>query len=383
MPTINVVLWFDTEDFVTKVSEDALLFLLLMLEERNIKATFKIVGEKARKLKEHRRNDIISKLKTHEIGYHTDMHSAHPLVAEYLEPFSFREGAYEFEKREEKGFNDVVDITGKDIVCYGQPAYSWAPQPYAVLKKWGIELYVDAIDIVSSGGKPFRYCDIFDLSGIKGILRMELIKEGINDAKKSYDSLKQELLKEEGGIVSIYYHPTEFSSYDYWDLYNFTKGRNTLPMNYVNPPLRPLSETLYYIDMLGEFLDYIKREGHAEFIFVSQIKDSVESSKTKFDKNDIKDLVNNSEQPNFLLNKGNYYSAADIFSLMSDYIRKKDLIIDFLYGPENYVESDILKEVQVNSIKYALGIVFPKIYVLFLYLLIFIVSFTKRDTAPA
>src|SRR5262249_43478976 len=83
-PEINVILWFDTEDYLLPADDDAAKRLAEMLSERNIRATFKVVGEKARVLEKRGRSDVIKALKKHEIGFHANFHSAHPTPSEYL-----------------------------------------------------------------------------------------------------------------------------------------------------------------------------------------------------------------------------------------------------------------------------------------------------------
>src|SRR5712664_3177975 len=47
---VDLILWFDTEDYLLPADDDAAKRLAEMLTERGIRATFKIVGEKARTL---------------------------------------------------------------------------------------------------------------------------------------------------------------------------------------------------------------------------------------------------------------------------------------------------------------------------------------------
>src|SRR5882724_6907137 len=46
-PPIDVVLWFDTEDYLSPSDDDAAKRLADLLTARQIRATFKVVGEKA------------------------------------------------------------------------------------------------------------------------------------------------------------------------------------------------------------------------------------------------------------------------------------------------------------------------------------------------
>src|SRR5258708_28767776 len=81
---VSVILWFDTEDYLLPADDDATKRLCEMLTQRGIRATFKLVGEKARVLEKRGRTDVISALKNHDIGYHSNFHSVHPTVSEYL-----------------------------------------------------------------------------------------------------------------------------------------------------------------------------------------------------------------------------------------------------------------------------------------------------------
>ena len=83
-PPVLVLLWFDTEDYILPASDDAALRVAEILTARGVRATFKVVGEKARVLERRGRRDAIEALGKHAIAYHTDFHSVHPTVAEYL-----------------------------------------------------------------------------------------------------------------------------------------------------------------------------------------------------------------------------------------------------------------------------------------------------------
>lgn len=69
------MLWFDTEDYVEPAADDAAMRLALELEKMGVRATFKIVGEKARVLDQRGRTDVIRALARHDIGYHAENHS--------------------------------------------------------------------------------------------------------------------------------------------------------------------------------------------------------------------------------------------------------------------------------------------------------------------
>ena len=53
-PPVYVTLWFDTEDYILPRSDDAAKRVAEILTRLGIKATFKVVGEKARTLERRR-----------------------------------------------------------------------------------------------------------------------------------------------------------------------------------------------------------------------------------------------------------------------------------------------------------------------------------------
>src|SRR4029079_9981637 len=152
-PTVYVILWFDTEDYILPASDDAALKVADWLTKEGGKATFKVVGEKARTLEKRGRQDVIEALKKHEIGYHSNYHSVQPTPALYLSNLGWDEGVSEFIRREGPGRDDVERAFGQKPSCYGQPGSSWGPQSYGALRKWDM-VYLDAGRHVSLDGRP-------------------------------------------------------------------------------------------------------------------------------------------------------------------------------------------------------------------------------------
>src|SRR4030095_11108548 len=102
-PPVYVTFWLDTEDYILPQSDDAAKRVAEMLTRLGVKATFKLVGEKARTLEERKRYDVIEALKKHEIGYHSNTHSMQPTIAVYLQNAGWDDGSAEFLRREWRG----------------------------------------------------------------------------------------------------------------------------------------------------------------------------------------------------------------------------------------------------------------------------------------
>src|SRR3954469_16212006 len=178
---VNVILWFDTEDYLLPADDDAAKRLAELLTERHIRATFKVVGEKARVLEKRGRTDVIEALKKHDIGYHANFHSVHPTPSEYLAECDLLDGIAEFVRREAGGAADVRRIFGRQtLACYGQPGSSWAAQAIAALPRigvapGGVPCYVDDGSHVGLDGQPFWYAGavvVYDMGA--NVTRMDL-----------------------------------------------------------------------------------------------------------------------------------------------------------------------------------------------------------------
>src|ERR1700733_6043266 len=104
---VYVVLWFDTEDYIEPAADDAAMRIARDLTGQGVRATFKVVGEKARVLEQRGRWDVVRALALHDIGYHSNVHSIQPTPSLYLRDLGFIEGAAEFARREGPGVKDL------------------------------------------------------------------------------------------------------------------------------------------------------------------------------------------------------------------------------------------------------------------------------------
>src|SRR3954468_20326701 len=154
---VYVTLWFDTEDYILPQDDDMAKRLAELLTSPGVKATFKVVGEKARVLEARGRTDVIDALRHHDIGYHSNTHSQQPTPAVYLQPAGWDDGIEEFFRREAQGARDVERILGVPPICYGQPGSSWAPQAYPALRQMGMRMYLDEANHVGLADQPFYY----------------------------------------------------------------------------------------------------------------------------------------------------------------------------------------------------------------------------------
>ena len=278
-PEINVILWFDTEDYLLPADDDATKRLCELLTERGIRATFKVVGEKARVLERRGRRDVIAALQQHDIGYHTDYHSVHPTPTEYLAECGWLDGIAEFVRREGDGAADVRRIFGvATLSCYGQPGSSWAPQAIAALKQTGVAphgvpCYVDEGTHVGLDGQPFWYAGALNVYHMSpNYTRMELHEpQAVEPAKKNVSDIAERLRREGGGLISIYYHPCEWVHREFWDGVNFARGANPPREQWKPPPQRTAEETKAAFQRFAEYVDHIRAIAGVRWVTASDL----------------------------------------------------------------------------------------------------------------
>jgi hypothetical protein len=270
-PKVYVILWFDTEDYLLPASDDAALHVADFLTNEHIKATFKVVGEKARTLERRKRTDVIDALKKHEIGFHAQWHSVQPSPAMYLSNLGWDEGVAEFDRREGPGRDDVQRIFGVAPTCYGQPGSSWGPQSYGAMQKWGMKVYLDSGSHVGMDKKPNYYCGILSLYSLAYQPRTGLSNsKELQDAEDRFAAIRKDVLKEGSGLVSIYYHPCEFVHKEFWDGVNFRKGANPPREEWKLPQQKTAEETKTAYENFEGYIHFMKRFGDVQFITASE-----------------------------------------------------------------------------------------------------------------
>jgi len=332
-PRVNLILWFDTEDYLLPADDDACKQLAEMLTQRGIRATFKVVGEKARVLERRGRGDVIDALRKHVIGYHANFHSVHPTPSEYLADCGLLDGMAEFTRREGGGAQDVRRIFSvPTLACYGQPGSSWAPQAIAALKDigvapHGVPCYVDEGEHVGLEEKPFWYAgalNVYDMG--RNCTRMDLHDAADLEPGKSRVSAIAERLRREpgGGLISIFYHPCEWVHREFWDGVNFRRGANPPREQWRPPAQRTAQETADAFTRFGQYIDHIRSLRNLRFVTAADLPllypDAIHAEGVA--EKDLAEIASRLLSPSargldFLVLGRRAYSVADQFELLA------------------------------------------------------------------
>ncbi|MBN1362218.1 MAG: hypothetical protein JW993_16605 [Sedimentisphaerales bacterium] len=343
-PAVYVTFWFDTEDFILPQADDAAKRLAEMFAERNVQATFKIVGEKARVLEERARDDVILALAKNDIAYHSTYHSVHPTPSEYCRDLDWQEGVAEFTRREGVGLDILRRVFGVNASCYGQPGGSWTPQSYAALRAFDIPLYLDVTSHVNLNDRPFWYCGVLNILELGDcVIRTGWTGEEVKQACTRFDRAHEKLRREGGGIISIFYHPCEFVHRQFWDGVNFARGANPPRSEWKLPPLKSPPEQEQAFAAFETYLDHIVRHPATRLVTAREIPslypDRVYSH--PLTEADIQTIATAFQQSlTYVDLGGRVVSAAEGLLTLSASVAQSDatyrpneLTLEFAYGP--------------------------------------------------
>ncbi len=259
MGRVSTCFWFDVEDYITPESDDALKSLLDIFVQRGVTGTWKIVGEKYRVLKKRGRADIMDLLHRQDVGYHTDNHSRHPVISEYVTGLGWKAGAEEFDRRERPGLEELRREFGQ-VSCYGQPGGAWSPQAFHVLTRWGVPMYLDEGHHVGLEQQPFWFQNVFTAFNLQqNCVRADIWKAdkaaAFEAARTKFNAAVAGLEATGGGFISVYYHPCEFATTQFWDGVNFSRGNNPAPSEWRGSPLLDRAEAQARLDLFAVLLD--------------------------------------------------------------------------------------------------------------------------------
>jgi peptidoglycan/xylan/chitin deacetylase (PgdA/CDA1 family) len=323
VPPVYVALWFDTEDYILPEDDDAAKRLAEMLTRLDVRATFKIVGEKARVLERRGRTDVIAALRRHDIGYHSNTHSQQPTIAVYLQNAGWDEGRAEFTRREEQGVADVKRIFGTTPVAYGQPGSAWAPQVYPALRDMGIRVYLDEADHVGIDDQPFYYGGMLNIFKMRSnLVRMPLTGgASLEEGEAAFNKVHARLRARGGGTISIYYHPNEWVQTEFWDAVNFRGGANPPPSEWKKPGIRPSAETETAFADFERFVRFMKARDGVRLVTATELASlyADRASSRSFGKDDLLHLARSAQKEiTFETFDGYALSPADMFALLTE-----------------------------------------------------------------
>ena len=238
-----VTLLMDVEDLIAPEADDIARTCADILAEEGVRITMCIVGEKARLLARRGRADVIAALRQHDLGVHTDFHSVHPTIAEYLGDKGWEDGVAEALTRERPGIEAIRDVFGVEPSCWGGPGNTWGPQIGAAIRQLGVPAFVYAHTRVPQGG-VHRFTDILAYPGGRALSDGRYHDDAL--AAEDRARLCRELQTDrEAGVFwqEVFIgHPTRILHESFWDAANFADGANPPRDTWQPAPRKPQAD---------------------------------------------------------------------------------------------------------------------------------------------
>ena len=82
---------------------------------------------------------------------------------------------------------------------------------------------------------------------------------------EKFDRAAEELEARGGGVISTYFHPTEFVTTAFWDM-NFAKGANPERSEWKNPPRRTAEDSERCYRILVRYVEHAKTRASVRFV---------------------------------------------------------------------------------------------------------------------
>jgi peptidoglycan/xylan/chitin deacetylase (PgdA/CDA1 family) len=334
---VYIILWFDTEDYVLPQSDDSAKRIAEFLTSQGIRATFKVVGEKARTLERRHREDVIGALEKHAIGYHSNYHSWRVSPAEYEAALDWQDGVQEFIRREQPGIDDIRRIFGRMPTAYGQPGNSWCPEAQPALRKMGIHVYLDDGEQIGLDGRPFWYGGILNIFNMKyiGELRPNADWTNLPEVKANFKKAYTALSDSGGGLISIYFHPCEFIHKEFWDAVNFSHGAEPPRSEWKLPPVKTPEEQARTFSFFEQFVKYMKTFP-VQFVTASEAFQLYpdNAQRRAFSKQDLAEIAHKVQTAvSFQVYRDYALSASEILLLLNDYVDR-----EIKHQPDAFIE---------------------------------------------
>lgn len=243
--TVIVYLCFDIEDLVHPDSDDIAYDLATMLADDGVVGSMFVVGEKARLWERRGRQDVISAVGLHDVGLHTDRHSHHPTVSEYLADCGWAEGVAEAVRQEGPGVRDLTRLFGRYPTGWGTGGAGWGPQIPAAMRQLGVPGQVYAhVRAAGTGASWFAgelcYREYMPFPGYEdGYADDDAFDTGL---PRFLDQITQAQRAGFACYGLFVCHPTRLRYKEFWDILNFRHGQNTPPTDYRFAPRRSDNE---------------------------------------------------------------------------------------------------------------------------------------------
>jgi hypothetical protein len=189
-------------------------------------------------LRDRGRRDVLAALARHEVAYHSDLHSAHPTHAEYLDTMGWAEGVRAVLEGEAQGIGDLRALLGQQSSAYCKPGNSWGPQVSYAMTLLDVPVFCDA-PFELAPGQPLWYTGSL-------FIGYHLAFDSYFDVADRLPRMQADFRaavaqrERDGGLLVLYTHPCRLVTAAFSDTFRF--GKNSPRSQWRPAPLRPRTQ---------------------------------------------------------------------------------------------------------------------------------------------
>jgi hypothetical protein len=137
----------------------------------------------------------------------------------------------------------------------------------------GIPVYLDEGSQVGLNDQPFWFGGLLHIYNM-GRFQLRAPLDGDEPVAKSNERFERaaaELVSHGGGVISIYYHPTEFVTTEFWDAVNFAHGANPERTAWRRPRRRTEAESERCYGILHDCVAHAKDVPGVRFVTAREL----------------------------------------------------------------------------------------------------------------
>lgn len=266
MNRTEIMFFFDTEDYTSNRSADAIYDWASMCSDEGITGHFAVVGLLAKQLSAWGRNDVISALKPHIIGTHSYGHSLHPDICEITDLEDFN-AAYAVAKKEENEalrlINSVLSPARIMFAC--PPGNSKSYAAMYLYADMGIPFYCDTIFTNA------RNTGIYACNQLHIDYTISLETLFLREPQTDINELLNDLHNKKDRVI-LYTHPNMSVKTEAWDRLNYNKS-NLRPFGeWIEAADRDPEQTKRFYSRFRELIKAVKADDRFEITNLGKIE---------------------------------------------------------------------------------------------------------------
>lgn len=322
-----MVICFDVEDYTSPESagmDDIPKWLAEIMSEEGVTGSFFVIGEKARKMKERGRKDVIVAMAKHDIGSHTNFGSIHPTVTEILEDASWDIGKEIMLKNESAGFDELERIFGQRPVTLARHGGSYGPQLTGALSHMNAGFVYSPVSLPGHNAVWFCNSLNFHGEGDYGFFDDVYYRNDLfNPMLEALDSLIPASVKDIDMMAFFANHPSKVRSIQFWD-FNYYKGANPGPDEWETPELRPLESMETAKNNFRRLIQYLKGRDDIELTTFRELTERFSYQKEVISQEELVLLASRILEAKKVV-ADELFSAAEVFAALVESLYHYDV----------------------------------------------------------